>query len=371
MRSRSALVAIDILKPYVARQAPGLQYLILDATGPVFERTDGWADLRNRSAVTPETSFMAYSMTKTITAIAVLQLVEDGSLGLNDPLDAHLPHTPYAGRGITLRQLLTHTSGLPNPLPLRWVHTLENHADFSEDEALERVMKHHARLSCEPGRRYAYSNVGYWLLGKVIERATRKTYPAVVADRILGPLGLTPDDMGFAIANPARHAKGYLRRLSLMNAVKGLLIDREFVGQHEDGWVHIKPHYVNGPAFGGLVTTARGFGRILQDQLQAESRLLGRAMRHVLETEQRNTAGRSIPMTVGWHVGALNGTRYLFKEGGGGGFHGEMRLYPSAGVGSVVLGNGTQLHAGTLLDELDREFLGGRAGFSPRLGQVI
>jgi hypothetical protein len=108
-------------------------------------------------------------MSKTITAAAVLQLVEIGRIGLDDPVDRHLGSLPYSSR-VTVRQLISHTSGIPNPIPLRWVHSADLHETFDEDTALAAVLRKYPRLSFAPGSKYAYSNIGYWLLGRVVER---------------------------------------------------------------------------------------------------------------------------------------------------------------------------------------------------------
>jgi D-alanyl-D-alanine carboxypeptidase len=341
---------------YVGSTVPGLQYIVVNAGARLLEYAGGWADVQNRRAMTLDTTVMAYSMTKTFTAVAVLQLVEQG-LGLDDPIDRHLPDTPYRGRGVTVRQLLDHTAGLPNPIPLRWVHPADDAADFDEDAALARVLRDNGKLVFEPGRKFHYSNIGYWLLGKIVERASRRSYAEYVTMNILEPLDPSGLELGFVIRDPARHAKGYLKRYSLMNLMKRFVTDRAFWGGYEGDWLRLKDHYPDGPAFGGLVGTARGFGRFLQDQLRATSALLRAETKRLLETPQTDRAGRPIPMTLGWHLGRANGSAYFFKEGGGGGFHGEMRIYPAQAIGSAVMTNGTAFNAGRFLNRMDRVVL--------------
>ena len=111
----------QVLDHYAGSRFPGIQYTVVDSDRILFEYVGGWADIQNRREMTPETTLMAYSMTKTFTAVAVLQLVEQGNLGLNDQIDRYL-QTPYGGHHISIRQLLDHTSGIRNPIPLRWVH---------------------------------------------------------------------------------------------------------------------------------------------------------------------------------------------------------------------------------------------------------
>jgi D-alanyl-D-alanine carboxypeptidase len=158
-----------LLAGYAGSRVPGLQYVVVDADGIVFEYAGGWADVANRKPMTPDSTLMAYSMTKTFTAVAILQLAEQGRLSLDDPIDRHLPAQLYGGHGITVRQLLMHTSGVPNPIPLRWVHLAEERDGFDEAAALDKVVRANPDLSFEPGRGYGYSNIGYWLLGRLVE----------------------------------------------------------------------------------------------------------------------------------------------------------------------------------------------------------
>lgn len=346
-----------LLDAVAGRDVPGLQYVVVDASGVRYEHAAGLADIAGRRAMTGDTTLMAYSMTKTITAVAVLQLAERGRLALDDPLDRWVPGTPYAGQPITVRHLLTHTAGLPNPIPLRWVHLAAEDATFDERAALAAVMRAHPRLRHPPGRRFLYSNIGYWLLGQVVEAASGRRYADVVRAGILAPLGLAPTEMDFGIADPARHAGGYLAKWSLLNLLKGLVTDRRFWGGYEGRWLRFRSHHLDGPAFGGLVGTARGFGRFLQDQLAGDSVLLGRDTKRLLETRAVGPDGRPFPITPGWHVREVAGIECLYKEGGGGGFHAEMRLYPSAGIGTVLMANGTELRTDRLLTRVDAAFL--------------
>ncbi len=106
--------------------------------------------------MTAATTMMAYSMSKTITAAAVLQLVGLGRIALDDPVDKYHP-TPFDDE-ITVRHLLAHLSGIPNPIPLRWVHSPARHSGFDERAALDAELRAHPRLASAPGRRYRYSN---------------------------------------------------------------------------------------------------------------------------------------------------------------------------------------------------------------------
>jgi len=269
--SAAADRARSYLDAQVARsRAPGIQYAFLGPAGPVLEHAAGWCDVARGERMSPATTMMAYSMSKTITAASVLQLVESGAVALDDPLASHVDAVPY-GPDVTVRELLAHTSGIPNPIPLRWVHPAARHASFDENAALAAVLRAHPRLSHPPGTKYAYSNIGYWLLGRLVERASGVTFTGYVRERVLKPLGVTPRELDYVIPDPACHATGYLEKYSFMNLAKRLLLDGELIGEYAGRWLSIRSHYVNGAAFGGLVGTARGFGRFLQDQLGARS----------------------------------------------------------------------------------------------------
>ncbi len=344
----------EFLTQCAGKQVPGLQYVVVNANEVIYEFAGGMADMLNKQPMTLNTTLMAYSMTKTFTAVAVLQSVERQKLSLNDVIDEYLPEGYYRGHNITIRQLLSHTAGISNPIPFDWVHLVEEHAYFNEATALANVIREHPKLSSSPGKKYAYSNIGYWLLGKIVEQAWGQSFSEYVRTNILQRLTISLHDMNFIIHDLKQHAKGYLAKYSLMNLLKSLMIDNKYIGEYESKWLHINNHYVNGPAFGGLIGNARGFSYLLQDQLQNTSVLFNSNTKSLLETQQVNRDGKLVPMTLGWHVGKLEGDTYFFKEGGGGGFHAEMRIYPNKGIGSVVMANNTGFNSTRFLNRVDK-----------------
>lgn len=86
------------------------------------------------------------------------------------------------------------------------------------------------------------------------------------------------------IPEPTKHANGYLARYSLVNLAKGFVMDKEFWNGYEGNWLRFRSHHLDGPAFGGLVGSAGSFARFLQDQLRAESVLIGAGTKRLLET---------------------------------------------------------------------------------------
>jgi CubicO group peptidase (beta-lactamase class C family) len=237
------------------------------------------------------------------------------------------------------------------------VHLATEYLSFDEDAALAHVLRDNSKLRNEPGQKFFYSNIGYWLLGKIVEKIAGHPYSDYVRTNVLRPLGLSAQEMNFVIPDPTRHANGYLAKYSLMNLIKSLVTDSKVWCGYENHWLRLQDVYVNGPAFGGLVGSARSFSHFLQDQLRADSVLFTAETKRTFEAQQADKAGHTIPMTLGWHIGRVDGRTYLFKEGGGGGFHSEMRLYGVNGIGSVVMVNSTQFDSTRFLNRVDAVFL--------------
>ena len=136
-----------------------------------------------------------------------------------------------------------------------------------------------------------------------------------------------------------------------MNLMKGFVTDPKVWAGYEGRWLRLQNVYVNGPAFVGLVGSACSFSRFLQDQLQSDSVLFNVDTKSAFEAQQRDRVGRPIPMTLGWHIDKVNGTTYLFKEGGG--FHSEMQVYGIQGIGSVVMVDSTQFGSAKFLNSAE------------------
>ena len=336
--------------------APGHQYIAANSHKILVEYAGGWADVRGERRMELDTTMMLYSMTKTFTAAAVLQLAEQGKVRLEDPAVNSVPDIPY-GSTVLIRHLLSQTSGIPHPLPLRWVHPADEQGEFDEHAALAAVLRQNSRLNFPPGEKYRYSNISYWLLGRVIEKASGTSYEDYMRRNIFARLGIPLTDMDFVIPSPSRHAKGYFPKYSCLNLFKSLLFDSQYFGSSEGRWVHIRDHYLNGPAYGGIVASSRAVVAFLQDQLRETSVLFTNTTRATSFEQQKSNDGTLLPMTLGWHIGSLDRRRYYFKEGGGGGYHSEMRIYPDKGVGTVMIGNSAAFKAGNLLNMADKAFL--------------
>lgn len=335
-------------------QTPSIQYAFFDADSLIYEFRSGLKNVKAHQPVDTGTTYHLYSITKTFTALAVLQLAQAGKIDLNHPVNAYLPAFPY-DKEITIEQLLSHTAGIPNPIPLKWIHLEAEHGTFKRDQFFAEVFKAHPTLDFKPGTGFKYSNLGYVILGQLVEKVSGLAFEDYVQENIIEHSGAS-QELGFWM-DPERHAVGYHKWWSLTNAALGFLIDKDkFMGPREDGWKPFHRFYNNGIAYGGMVGTASGLVAYAQTLMQDNSVLLAEAYKQKLFAEQV-IAGKPTGMSLSWFTGTLNGNQYVAHTGGGGGYYVEIRIYPELKVGSVIMYNRSGMTDERILDQADRFFI--------------
>ena len=204
----------QILKEQVDRnKTPSIQYFLFDTEKIISSFSYGRADIKSNIPVGPDMTFNAFSVTKTFTGLAVLQLAERGRIDLNDPVSTHLTDFSF-GDDITVKQLLSHTAGIPNPIPLKWIHLISEHANFDSKSFFRPILSKNNKVKSQPNDKFRYSNLGYVLLGRLIEKVSAVSYEEYIHHHIIEPLGLGPSDLGFQISDPGKHVKGYQKKSS-------------------------------------------------------------------------------------------------------------------------------------------------------------
>jgi len=224
-KSYKALLPFDqMMRDFVREnEIPGAALAVAKDGRLLYARGFGWADRENRKPVQPHSLFRIASISKPITAVAILRLVDKGKLKLAEKAFALLPHKPHLRRGakvdprlkqITIRHLLQHRGGWDRAQsmdamfqPVRFARALGKAPPASADDVI-RFMRGWP-LDFDPGARYAYSNFGYNVLGRIIEQATGKSYEEYVRAEILKPLGITAMRIGKTL--PAARAKDEVR----------------------------------------------------------------------------------------------------------------------------------------------------------------
>jgi D-alanyl-D-alanine carboxypeptidase len=337
-------------------KTPSVQYIIFNKDKVIHRFQDGLADIKGQKKTDEITTFNAYSVTKTFTALAILQLVEKGKFDIDENVKLHLPDFPYSS-DITIRQLLNHSSGIPNPNPLSWIHLAEEHKTFDRDRFFDDIFSKYSKTKSDPNERFSYSNLGYLILGQLIEKVSGQAYEDYVRDNIIKPLGIIPGELDFEIQDINNHAKGYQKKNSLINGILGLMMDKsKYMSQTEGKWKPFKSFYLNGTQYGGLIGNPDGFRKYIQELLNPDCSLLSDEYKAMLLTENFNKANKSTGMCLSWFRGQLNGQEYFTHAGGGGGYYIEIRIYPKAGIGSVIIFNRTGMRDERILDNIDKYY---------------
>ncbi len=229
-------------------QAPGAAVALLLDGQCVFEGSVGFRDPARTETLAKGARFYIYSITKTMVAVAVLQLVERGTLALDDLIQDYLPHLPVT-TPITLQQLLNHTGGLPDYGGLdAYTGALRAHPTrpWTASEFVQNTWQ--GKLLFSPGEGWHYSNLGYLLLVQLLERQYRQPLSAVLASELFLPLGLNDTTVASSLEGVEKLTPGWT---SYWND-DGRLEDMRW--RYHPGWV----------AHGLVVSTARELAHSLQ-----------------------------------------------------------------------------------------------------------
>lgn len=194
---------VDRLMQAYHGSVPGASVLVVKDGVAVVRRSYGLANLEDGTLATPATNYRLASVTKQFTAAAILLLVEDGRLAIDDPVRKWLPSLPAAADKVTIRHLLSHSSGL---IDYEDVMSDTNTAQLRDADVL-RLLESKNRTYFEPGSDYRYSNSGYALLALIVERVSGRSFQAFLRENIFLPLGMQSTlayvQGGPAIANRA------------------------------------------------------------------------------------------------------------------------------------------------------------------------
>jgi CubicO group peptidase (beta-lactamase class C family) len=289
--------AVDALfEPAREQPLPGAAVVVLRGGETVYAKAHGMADVELTVANTLDTKMRLASVTKSFTALTVLRLAEKGRLSLDAPLSDYLPDF-QSGDRVTLRQLLTHTAGVPDFVSL--------------DEAKS------TPLEFTPGQRLNYSNTGYLVLGRVLETVTGESYEDLVREEILGPVGMGDTGCDRRERILKGRAAGYLFKPELVNA------------GYDDTAAD--------PAAGGLYSTARDMVRFVRALQGGE--IVGRDTLARAFSPTPLAGGREGAYGYGFMVTRYRGLREIGHGGDISGFNAYVALYPEFDLAVIVLEN--------------------------------
>ncbi|MCB2376619.1 serine hydrolase [Hymenobacter sp. BT635] len=316
---------------------PGLQLAVIHHGKIVKLQSYGLANVQDSVPVTSRTVFPLNSITKAFTGVAVLQLVEAGKLKLTDPIGQYLPGLPAAWHPVTIRQLLAHSSGIPNILP--------DDEQVSENEQQKAWAAIQAQpMDFKPGEKFSYNQTNYLLLGKLIDQLSGQPFTQVIEQKQLWAVGMPHSKFGDAHSVTAHAARGY----SFLHAVDGeLRRGKELRNVFE--------------VFAPLLYTAAGLNSTAADMAQwvlalQQGKLLRPASLSTLWTpvllNNGQTAGFSRQLNgyaAGWPTVGRAEHRAVAAVGGG---RSAVFVYPEDDLAVVVLTNLLGANPDRFVDEI-------------------
>ena len=304
----------EFVRAEMQRQhVPGVAIGVVKNGAVLVAKGYGLANVEHEVPVGPETVFESGSLGKQFTATAVMLQVEDGKLSLSDPITKFFPDAPAAWRAITVRNLLTHTSGIPD-------YTVGSF-DYRKDYTEEQLAKFAFGLDLEfpPGSRWNYSNTGYVLLGIIVHKVSGRFYGDVLADRVFKPLGMTTARVISEADIVPHRAAGYR------------LVDGELKNQE---WV---APLLNTTADGSLYLSVRDM--IAWDAgVRARRVLSPESWSQVLEPV-RLASGKTYPYGFGWFLEERGGKPLQQHGGAWQGFKSQFSRFIGDDLSVIVFAN--------------------------------
>lgn len=310
-------------------KTPGISIAIVRDGEPARIQGYGLANIELEVPVTPETIFQTASVGKQFTAAGILLLAEEGKLKLDDPLALHFPSAPATWHRVTIRHLLTHTSGIKDSGDDEY----EERRDYTEEEHLEISWK--LPLEFAPGSQWSYCNTGYMILGILTSKLTDMHWSEFLKQRIFEPAGMTTARVISESDIVKNRADGYERN------EEGELRNQEWV-----------PPSDNTLADGSLYVTARDM--VAWDAALRERRILSAASYDAWWTPVSLGDGITFPYGFGWSLSEQRGRRLIEHGGSWQGFRSAIARYVDDNLTVVVLANA----AGTPTEAIAHEIAG-------------
>ncbi len=321
------------VKAEMARQRiPGISLLVSRNGEIVRAQGFGFSNVELQVPVKPETLFQSGSVGKQFAATAIMMLVEEGKIGLDDSVTKYFPDAPSSWKPVTVRHLLSHTGGFTD-----YPDSFNFRKDYTEDELLKIVEA--IPLAFPPGTKWSYSNLGYLTLGILIHRVTGTFYGDVLQARIFGPLGMkTTRIISEADIIPNRSA-GY-------RLVKGELKNQEWVSP-------VLNTTADGSLYFSILDLAKWDAALYTEKLLKRSSLEQMWTVVKLNNGQPNSGNYGF----GWDVTTSHGHRVIGHGGSWQGFKTHISRYVDDKLTVVVLANLAEADPGKIAEHVAELYL--------------
>ncbi|TAE47634.1 MAG: serine hydrolase [Bacteroidetes bacterium] len=312
-----------ILSAEYKADGPGCTALVAQNGKIIYQKAFGMANIELDVPMRPEMVFRIGSISKQFTAIAILQLLEQGKLSLQDPITKYVPDYPMHGYTITLEHLLTHTSGIKNYTDMEEFGKIMRN-DMTPEEMI--AFFKNQPMDFAPGSAWNYSNSGYFLLGYVIEKVSGKTYPEYVEELIFKPLGMKNSLYGDDAKLIKNRAAGYQGG--------------------ENGPQNALVLSMTLPYAAGSLQSTVGDLFIWHQALHA-GKLVKKETLQKAFTEYKLSNGEGAHYGYGWFLGDLQGSATIEHSGGINGFLTDAVYLPAQDVFVAVFSNSEAKDPGT------------------------
>ncbi|MGA8504839.1 MAG: serine hydrolase domain-containing protein [Candidatus Sulfotelmatobacter sp.] len=314
------------LKP---SNAPGGAVLVVRNGRPVFRRGYGVTDLRTLHPIDAHTNFRLASFTKQFTASCIMLLVRDGKLRYDDHLTDFFPEFPAYGKFITVRNLLNHTSGLPDYediLEKQYPDTRPEQIPQIHDAGVLKLLEQQPAGTFPPGSKWEYSNSGYAVLAMIVEKVSRKNFGDFLRERIFSPLRMTNTIAYEKGKNEVRHrAYGHTKE--------------------KDGW-HVTDQSPTSAVLGdgGIYSSLEDLAK-WDRALREHTLLTPEEMKPALTPVQPTGGpakfpdGTNVSYGFGWFLDFYRGHNRMFHDGGTIGFRTTIQRFPDDKLTIIILSN--------------------------------
>jgi D-alanyl-D-alanine carboxypeptidase len=305
----------DFVTAELKRQKiPGLSLAIVKDGKIIKAAGYGVANIKFKTAATPDTVYKIASVSKQFIATGIMLLVQEGRLGLDDPVSIYLEGTPATWKAITIRQLLTHTSGLVREAPGFDPFKIQSDADVIKSA-------YPLPLRFAPGTKGEYCNLGYFALAEIIRKVSGQPWVEYLSEKVFKPAGMQttyPTNTKVSLPNMA---KGYVDNNKLLDA---------------KDWPALRP---SGAFFSTVLDLAKW------DAILYTDRILSDSTRQQMWTPVTLNDGTSHPYGFGWELGSFRDRKLIHHGGGMPGFRSEFARFVDDRLTIIFLMN---------LDDVDR-----------------
>lgn len=295
-----------------SHRIPGACLLVLNTNTPIKRGSYGLANLELRVPVSAETVFEIGSLTKQFTAACILLLAQDGKLSVDDKIEMHLHRIPESWGEITVRQLLTHTSGIKSYTGL---DGFELRRHLTQDQFVAALSG--LPLEFSPGTSFKYCNSGYSLLGYIVENVSGKSYWEFLKRRILLPLGMN---------NTTQRAPA-------------VILPNRAAGYEQTNHVWLNRDYDLTDVFsaGAMVSTTDDLAK--WNASLDSGKLLTPATEQAMWSPARLKDGTQTQYGFGWRIEQFQGHRVIGHGGATSGFSASLQRFPDDGLAVILLTN--------------------------------